>query len=224
MRGDKVGLIGPNGAGKTTLLAMLLGGLAPDAGEVRHGANVRIAYYDQQRERLDPERTVFDTVGDGADTILGEEGDDILAGGAGPDVIKGGPGVDRARYGSSTENETISLDGVANDVNIHGAAVGRFGMGETNKAALFQNGTAVDLNWFLSEEERNWWWLRNARSINDRGWIVGDAMTQSFEHYAFLLIPQVPEPGTYLMLGIGLVLTLVAARRRNAASTGLSMS
>lgn len=121
-------------------------------------------------------------------------------------------------------NSYPTFDGVANDVNIHGAAVGRFGMGETNKAALFQNGTAVDLNWFLSEEERNWWWLRNARSINDRGWIVGDAMTQGFEHYAFLLIPQVPEPGTYLMLGIGLVLTLVAARRRNAASTGLSMN
>ena len=41
----------------------------PDAGEVRHGANVQVAYYDQQREQLDPERTVFDTVGDGNDTV-----------------------------------------------------------------------------------------------------------------------------------------------------------
>ncbi len=69
MRGDRVGLIGPNGAGKTTLLRLLLGDLAPDAGEVRRGANVQIAYYDQQREQLDPERTVFDTVGEGNDTV-----------------------------------------------------------------------------------------------------------------------------------------------------------
>jgi len=69
MRGDRIGLIGPNGAGKTTLLRLLLGELAPDAGEVRHGANVQIAYYDQQREQLDPERTVFDTVGEGNDTV-----------------------------------------------------------------------------------------------------------------------------------------------------------
>src|SRR6266581_2822550 len=58
-----------NGAGKTTLLRMLLGELKPDQGEVRHGANVQIAYYDQQREQLDPERTVFDTVGEGNDTV-----------------------------------------------------------------------------------------------------------------------------------------------------------
>jgi ATP-binding cassette subfamily F protein uup len=69
MRGDRVGLIGPNGAGKTTLLRLLLGEIAPDEGEVRRGANVQVAYYDQQREQLDPDATVFDTVGAGSDTI-----------------------------------------------------------------------------------------------------------------------------------------------------------
>jgi ATP-binding cassette subfamily F protein uup len=69
LRGDRVGLIGPNGAGKTTLLRLLLGELEPDSGVLRHGTNVQIAYYDQQREQLDPDRTVFDTVGDGNDTV-----------------------------------------------------------------------------------------------------------------------------------------------------------
>jgi ATP-binding cassette subfamily F protein uup len=69
MRGDRIGLIGANGAGKTTLLRLLLGEIAPDTGEVRHGANVQIAYYDQQREQLDPQRTVFDTIGEGNDTV-----------------------------------------------------------------------------------------------------------------------------------------------------------
>ncbi|HEY3380679.1 MAG TPA: ATP-binding cassette domain-containing protein [Vicinamibacterales bacterium] len=70
MRGDRVGLIGPNGIGKTTLLRLLLGELPPDCGEVRRGANVQVAYYDQQREQLDPERTVFDTIGDGNETVM----------------------------------------------------------------------------------------------------------------------------------------------------------
>jgi len=69
MRGDRVGLIGPNGSGKTTMLRLLIGEMEPDAGEVRRGANVQIAYYDQQREQLDPERTVFDTIADGHDTV-----------------------------------------------------------------------------------------------------------------------------------------------------------
>jgi len=47
----------------------LLGELAPDEGEIRLVANVQIAYYDQQREQLDPERTVFETVGEGRDTV-----------------------------------------------------------------------------------------------------------------------------------------------------------
>jgi ATP-binding cassette subfamily F protein uup len=70
MRGDRIGLIGPNGSGKTTLLKMLLGELAPDSGELRQGANVQVAYYDQQREQLDPERTVWETVADGHDTVI----------------------------------------------------------------------------------------------------------------------------------------------------------
>ncbi|MEO8260388.1 MAG: ATP-binding cassette domain-containing protein [Acidobacteriota bacterium] len=70
IRGDRIGLIGPNGTGKTTALRLLLGAIEPDRGTVRHGANVQIAYYDQQREQLDPERTVFDTVGDGNDTVV----------------------------------------------------------------------------------------------------------------------------------------------------------
>jgi ABC transport system ATP-binding/permease protein len=69
LRGDRVGLIGANGAGKTTLLRLLLGEEPPDSGEVRRGTNVQVAYYDQQREQLDPERTVFEIVGDGNDTL-----------------------------------------------------------------------------------------------------------------------------------------------------------
>ena len=69
MRGDRVGLIGANGSGKTTLLKLLIGELDPDDGEVRRGANVQIAYYDQQREQLDPERTVWQTVADGLETV-----------------------------------------------------------------------------------------------------------------------------------------------------------
>src|SRR5262245_49312136 len=69
MRGDRIGLIGPNGSGKTTLLRMLLGELTPDSGQVRTGANVQVAYYDQQREQLDPDATVFDTIGEGNDTV-----------------------------------------------------------------------------------------------------------------------------------------------------------
>src|SRR5215470_15122315 len=69
IRGDRVGVIGPNGSGKTTLLRLLIGEMAPDAGEVRTGANVQVAYYDQQREQLDPEKSVFATIGDGNDRV-----------------------------------------------------------------------------------------------------------------------------------------------------------
>jgi ATP-binding cassette subfamily F protein uup len=68
-RGDRVGLIGPNGSGKTTLLRLLLGELAPDSGTIRLGTGLEVAYFDQLREQLDPERTVFESIADGADFV-----------------------------------------------------------------------------------------------------------------------------------------------------------
>jgi ABC transport system ATP-binding/permease protein len=68
-RGDRVGLIGPNGSGKTTLLRLLLGELAPDSGSIRSGTGLELAYFDQMREQLDPDRSVFDSVADGADFV-----------------------------------------------------------------------------------------------------------------------------------------------------------
>ena len=70
MRGDKIGVMGPNGAGKTTLLRLLLGTLEPQAGSVRHGANLQIAYFDQLREHLDEEESVLDNVGEGSQSVV----------------------------------------------------------------------------------------------------------------------------------------------------------
>jgi ATP-binding cassette subfamily F protein uup len=79
MRKDRIGLLGPNGVGKTTLLKMVLGTLTPDSGEVSRGTNVQVAYYDQQREQLDPDRTVLDTVGDGNDWVtIGDQKRHVL--------------------------------------------------------------------------------------------------------------------------------------------------
>jgi len=62
LKGDRIGIVGPNGAGKTTLLRLLTGELAPDAGRVRLGTNLEVAYVDQRREQLDPEATPWQTL------------------------------------------------------------------------------------------------------------------------------------------------------------------
>ncbi|HYF17944.1 MAG TPA: ATP-binding cassette domain-containing protein [Ramlibacter sp.] len=69
LRGDKVGVIGPNGAGKTTLLKLILGELAPDAGKVRQGSNLQVAYFDQMREALQPDATLEDFISPGSEWI-----------------------------------------------------------------------------------------------------------------------------------------------------------
>ncbi|HEU4601195.1 MAG TPA: ATP-binding cassette domain-containing protein [Steroidobacteraceae bacterium] len=73
-RGDRWGFIGPNGAGKSTLIKLILGQLAPDSGSIRLGTNVQVAYFDQMREQLDPERSVVQTISPGSDWIeIGNE-------------------------------------------------------------------------------------------------------------------------------------------------------
>jgi ATP-binding cassette subfamily F protein uup len=69
MKSDKVGIIGPNGAGKSTLLRLLLGELTPQQGTVQHGTHLQIAYFDQLREQLQEDKSVFYNVGDGNDFI-----------------------------------------------------------------------------------------------------------------------------------------------------------
>ncbi|MDD7804743.1 MAG: ATP-binding cassette domain-containing protein [Endozoicomonas sp. (ex Botrylloides leachii)] len=69
MRGDKIGLIGANGAGKSTLLNMLLGQIEPDAGQVKSGTKLAVAYFDQLRNQLDLEKTVLDSVAEGRESI-----------------------------------------------------------------------------------------------------------------------------------------------------------
>ena len=68
-RGDRIGLIGNNGVGKSTLLRLLLGRLQPRQGTVKLGTNLVIGYFDQQREQLDPDKTVAEFVGEDSDYV-----------------------------------------------------------------------------------------------------------------------------------------------------------
>jgi energy-dependent translational throttle protein EttA len=68
-RGGIVGVIGPNGAGKTTLFRMITGSEAPDGGALKVGSTVQLAYVDQSRDSLDGEKTVYQEISGGSDTI-----------------------------------------------------------------------------------------------------------------------------------------------------------
>ncbi|OZI62193.1 ATP-binding cassette domain-containing protein [Bordetella genomosp. 11] len=69
LRGDRIGIIGANGAGKTTLLRIMLGVLEPDAGTVRMGTNVSVAYFDQMRAQLNETDTLADVISPGSEWV-----------------------------------------------------------------------------------------------------------------------------------------------------------
>ncbi|QDF67237.1 ABC transporter ATP-binding protein [Shewanella sp. SNU WT4] len=69
MRGDRIALIGPNGCGKSTLIKLLLEQLEPQSGELKCGTKLQVAYFDQYREALDPEKTVEENVGEGKQMV-----------------------------------------------------------------------------------------------------------------------------------------------------------
>jgi ATP-binding cassette subfamily F protein uup len=130
-RGDRLGLIGPNGAGKSTLLRLILGQLEPDAGRVRLGANVQVAYFDQMREQLDPEKSVIETISPGSDWIeIGRErkhvvtylGDFLFAAQRANSPVKALSGGERnrlllARLFARTANVLV-MDEPTNDLDI----------------------------------------------------------------------------------------------------------
>ncbi|OCG47994.1 ABC transporter ATP-binding protein [Gilliamella sp. Choc5-1] len=70
LRGDKIALIGPNGVGKTTLLKLMLGNLTPTLGSVHCGTKLEVAYFDQYRLELDPEKTVMDNLAEGKQEVM----------------------------------------------------------------------------------------------------------------------------------------------------------
>jgi ATP-binding cassette subfamily F protein uup len=69
-RGDRIGIIGPNGAGKSTLIKLLLGELEPTRGNIRRGTKLHVAYFDQQRDQLDPDKMLMDSVVQGQSVTI----------------------------------------------------------------------------------------------------------------------------------------------------------
>lgn len=70
LRGDKIALVGPNGCGKTTLLRLMLGDLQADSGRVHCGTKLEVAYFDQHRAALDPDKTVMDNLAEGKQEVM----------------------------------------------------------------------------------------------------------------------------------------------------------
>ncbi len=78
-RGETAAIIGPNGVGKSTLFKMLLGEVTADHGMIRFGTNVHVGYYDQEQQKLDSKKTIFDEISDAYPTLTAGEIRNMLA-------------------------------------------------------------------------------------------------------------------------------------------------
>ncbi|MBY0354162.1 MAG: ATP-binding cassette domain-containing protein, partial [Rickettsiales bacterium] len=73
MRGDRIGILGKNGSGKSTFLRLLVGEMQPDEGRVQRGKTIEVSYFDQNRQTLDPKKSLWETLaGDGSHVTLGQ--------------------------------------------------------------------------------------------------------------------------------------------------------
>ncbi len=77
-RGERIALVGPNGSGKTTLLKLLTGQMAPDRGSVKLGTNLRIALFDQNRDALDPDQSLWDSLAGDRDLGVSGKNDQVM--------------------------------------------------------------------------------------------------------------------------------------------------
>ncbi len=87
LRGDRVAFVGPNGAGKSTLLKMLIGETAPDTGSVKLGTGLQIATFDQNREALDPDATLWDSLTTDRDMAVSGRSDQVMVRGTPKHVV-----------------------------------------------------------------------------------------------------------------------------------------
>jgi ATP-binding cassette subfamily F protein uup len=128
LAGDRIGILGPNGSGKTTFLKLVLGQLKPDAGEIKLGVNTQPAYFDQKRETLDPDKTVWQTIGGDAEY-----------------VEFGGAKVPKRGY----------LENFLFPARMHFAQVGRLSGGEQNRLQLAMALVAKPANLLILDEPTN---------------------------------------------------------------------
>jgi len=137
--GGIVGVIGPNGAGKTTLFRMITGQEQPDAGTIRTGETVRLAYVDQSRDTLRPEKSVWEEISDGQDTVT-----------LGPRQVNSRAYVARFNFGGADQQKKVGTLSGGERNRVHLAKVLKEG---ANVLLLDEPTNDLDVNTMRALEE-----------------------------------------------------------------------